>query len=154
MTFRRTSYRSVRAPGLSDEALLRELAAPSQERNRNASITSCLWFSHHTFVQVLEGAASAVGELMARLATDRRHAQMVVFANTEARVRVFDRWPLKCVRSYDCPEVDQLSAPAHTPHPMHLIAARGHSQPGVLSSAAVLQIIGALVCAEPTPFTA
>ena len=153
MTLRRISYRSVRAPGLNDEALLREIAASSQERNRHAGITSCLWFSHRTFVQVLEGGASAISDLMARLAADQRHTQMVVFANTEARVRVFDRWPLKCVRSHNCPEVDQLSASSHTPHPMHLIAARGHSQPGVLSSAAVLQIIGALVSAEPTTFT-
>jgi hypothetical protein len=108
MDILRLAYRSIRVPGLTDEALLRTLIAPAYLRNRAEGITGCLWCGEYSFVQVVEGSPDAVHNLMARIVNDPRHRKLTVLSSSLATVPLFDSWGLKWVRGRDCLGVEQL----------------------------------------------
>jgi hypothetical protein len=157
MALRRITYRSSRTPNLTDEAMLRALLHPARERNLRYGVTSCLWCGAQSFVQVLEGEQEVVNRLMVRIATDTRHREPMIIADSEARARIFETWNLKWVRSRDCPDLDRLAAaaaPARSSHQPQAPRAVGEMAAGTggPSHAPALAVIDALVRAEPTLF--
>ena len=157
MDLQRITYRSVRVPGLTDEALLRTIIAPAYKRNRVEGITGCLWCGEHSFVQVVEGEPEAVHNLMVRIASDPRHRHLTVMSSTIASARVFDAWGLKWVRSKDCVRVEEMAeavpgSGAAIP-PLTVVKEPSLApEPMITTVHAVRRIIGELVCAEPTYF--
>ena len=165
MSLRRLSYRSVRVPGLTDEALLRTLIAPAYQRNRAEGITGCLYCGEHSFVQVVEGEEAAVLDLMVRIASDARHRDLSILSSTTAGTRLFDAWGLKWVRARDGGVVERLSEAAVTLVPAKPLIPPLPAQPAasplpnvvdvsldVAASTLARRIIGELVVAEPTIF--
>lgn len=68
------------------ETALHELMAKSRSKNVDKSITGVLLMHEGYFLQMLEGDRSAIQQLMAVIATDRRHDHVtVVFENTVER---------------------------------------------------------------------
>ncbi|HZW08189.1 MAG TPA: BLUF domain-containing protein [Phycisphaerales bacterium] len=112
MKLRRLTYRSLRAPDLTDERLLRELIVPAATRNHHEHITGCLWVGGRSFVQIIEGPETAVHALMARIVNDTRHSRLLVLSDVHARVRLFSAWDLKWVRGQTCAKVEGLSEAA------------------------------------------
>jgi hypothetical protein len=53
-----------------------------------------LLYSHGSFLQVLEGVASAVNESMARIALDSRHHGIFRISEKAVKVREFGRWAM------------------------------------------------------------
>lgn len=104
----RLAYTSRRSSSLTDEALLRELIVPANNRNHKEGITGCLWCGDEMFIQVLEGEAEKVAALMARILKDPRHSKVRLLSNRTTSVRLFDNGGLKWVRARDCRNVAEL----------------------------------------------
>ena len=95
--YRRLTYLSNRAPGLTDEQLLERVVRPARVRNLQAGVTSCLWADAKCFFQLLEGPEPAVTGLLDRISTDPRHSGMRVVSSDAADGLVFQGEPLKLV---------------------------------------------------------
>jgi len=66
----------------------------SVPRNEKNDITGLLLYANGLFLQVVEGPASAIDELMARLARDPRHHGINVLSSTEVTEREFAQWSM------------------------------------------------------------
>ncbi|HZW08191.1 MAG TPA: BLUF domain-containing protein [Phycisphaerales bacterium] len=160
MKFRRIAYRSLRAPGLSDDALLTEIVLPAAERNRREGITGCLSCGTQAFVQIIEGPPDAVHALMSRIVDDPRHHSLTMLMNVSARMRIFETWSLKWVRGDVCTRVEGLAEAivSRAPRPAvpETAATFGPPDLGVAASLRPAQlpsrmslIVNSLIGAEP-----
>ena len=86
-------YRST-AKGAFDEEELTRILAASREKNAALGITGVLLYSEGTFFQVLEGEAAAVDDLMARIAGDSRHGEIVTIVREPIARRSFADWTM------------------------------------------------------------
>jgi Sensors of blue-light using FAD len=71
---------------------LEHLLATSRASNRNNAITGCLACEQGLFIQVIEGDASRVEQLFARIQADDRHKDVTVRMRREVRARSFPDW--------------------------------------------------------------
>jgi len=55
-----------------------EILKTSRVRNKQSQLTGFLCFRNDTFLQVFEGAPSAVSALYGRIASDRRHSNVEI----------------------------------------------------------------------------
>lgn len=80
-----------------DEQDLDTLCANSQSRNVKSQITGILTYdpATHKFFQVLEGARSAIWNLMNTIVADSRHGNIVVHHQTQIRDRTFNKWAMR-----------------------------------------------------------
>ena len=69
-----------------------DIARIAERRNATAGVNGCLFFSHTHYLQVLEGAETALAPLWASILRDRRH-----------RVLWQGAWPLTARRIRDLP---------------------------------------------------
>lgn len=85
--------RSVVAPDEADAAA-EDIVRISRTRNLAADVTGCLIFAAGRFAQVLEGEQAAVEEIMASIARDPRHADIVILKQGDQPRRRFEGWSL------------------------------------------------------------
>lgn len=86
-------YVSTATDDLSIEDVRRILES-SVPKNAANGITGMLLYSHGTFLQVLEGEDSVVGETMTRIAEDPRHHSITVLSKSGLKVREFGNWSM------------------------------------------------------------
>jgi hypothetical protein len=77
--------------------------------NAEHGVTGCLALRGDFFVQVVEGPAAAVDEVMARIRTDPRHDDVEVRLSREVGTRTFPHWRMADI------EFDQASTAAGDP---------------------------------------
>jgi hypothetical protein len=83
-----------RAVGGTDAEMLASIVKQSKANNGTTGITGLLCFSDGIFLQVLEGGRSAVSALYNRIATDPRHADVVLLSYAEITERRFSGWSM------------------------------------------------------------
>lgn len=66
----------------------------SRANNARAEITGLLCFSHHYFLQCLEGSREQVNELYNRITRDTRHAEPFIIDYSEIDERSFSSWAM------------------------------------------------------------
>nr|WP_295109092.1 BLUF domain-containing protein [uncultured Caulobacter sp.] len=71
---------------------VRAIVATSIQNNRLVDVTGFLLAGEGLFLQWLEGPATAVEETFARIARDKRHADLVTIADSPAERRRFRDW--------------------------------------------------------------
>lgn len=72
------------------------VAIHKQARDRNArrDITGLLLYGGGYFLQLLEGAASAVTDLYTRISRDPRHTEVRILFTQSCRRRIFPNWSM------------------------------------------------------------
>jgi len=81
------------------EEQLADLLEHSLLHNESQGITGLLCYGNHHFVQVLEGGATEVEALFARIARDRRHHQVHVLSRGVGPARRFADWRMAFAKS-------------------------------------------------------
>ncbi len=69
----------------------------ARRRNARLGITGALFYSSHSFAQVLEGPALAVDCLYARILVDPRHESVTLLHRRPIAQRRFERWTMAYV---------------------------------------------------------
>lgn len=77
---------------------LQDIHRIARERNALDRITGMLVFNGTHFLQIIEGAKSAIDELVERLRRDPRHTGFEIRDQREIRTRSFPGWPMELVR--------------------------------------------------------
>jgi len=72
----------------------RDILEASRVRNEKDGITGVLLFGNNNFVQCLEGAREAVNETYARIATDKRHENLLLLDYRVISTRLFSKWSM------------------------------------------------------------
>lgn len=93
----RLIFLSRRAPGLSDREIVDWIALYSMRRNRELDVSGCLWFGPTRFFQIMEGRASDVSRLFARISSDPRHRDIEVLLRAEVANRRFVRYAMRVI---------------------------------------------------------
>ena len=76
---------------------LEDILESARESNAEAGITGALVYVDGFFLQILEGDARAVQELMARISKDVRHETVTVLKQGEIPASVFSDWKMAYV---------------------------------------------------------
>ncbi len=82
------------ASHLLEEAELRAILDASVRNNLRDQLTGMLLYANGTFLQILEGEASAVAETFTRIRADRRHSDIYELSNATAHGREFGAWSM------------------------------------------------------------
>ena len=90
----RTVYRSRSTIYPDNTTELDCIFEQAARNNRRRKLTGCLAHPDGHFVQVLEGEAQTVDALLARLAADTRHTDMVVLGRWATPARIFPNWAM------------------------------------------------------------
>ena len=85
--------RSTIPAAAADEGVA-AIVATSHARNPGLGLTGALLFTGEYFAQVIEGQATAVDQLMASVARDDRHDDMIVVAREPIAARRFGDWSM------------------------------------------------------------
>ncbi len=93
MELKSLTYTSWAAPGLTSEQL-GSILASARANNPLDGISGLLVFNGVAFMQVLEGAGSAVDDLAGRLAADPRHSNMSIRDERPIDRRSFPDWAM------------------------------------------------------------
>lgn len=86
-----------RAIGYISSVDLAELCHSSAAHNQLVGVTGLLVFDGVRYIQLIEGEASAVCLLMARIARDSRHDKIVYIIDGPTPQRAFENWDLACI---------------------------------------------------------
>ena len=95
-----TVYTSVATEPFDDDALS-ELLVSSRAANGRAQITGMLLHREGRFIQFLEGPERTVRMLLAKIATDRRHARIRTLLEDPIDTRQFAEWTMGFERTDD-----------------------------------------------------
>jgi Sensors of blue-light using FAD len=90
---------------------LMDLLAKSRTNNESLGITGMLLYKEGEFMQVLEGDATKVSALSARIAEDPRHTDFVKIMERPCTDREFPDWSMGF---QDLNEVDRADVPGYT----------------------------------------
>lgn len=93
-SLRRIVYRSTATIADDDVAALDAIFTSSVRNNRRDKITGCLAHPDGKFVQVLEGDAQKLDELMTRIRADKRHKDIIVLNEWPIKQRLFPSWAM------------------------------------------------------------
>ncbi len=85
--------RSTLSPDTAADAV-RAIVATSRTRNPRLGLTGALLFTGEHFAQVLEGPAGTVDRVMAEIARDPRHREVIVVARDRIAARRFGSWSM------------------------------------------------------------
>jgi hypothetical protein len=102
-TLMQTIYVSS-ATKLFDEAALLELLRKARGRNALVGVTGMLLYRDGNFMQVLEGPASALDEVLARIERDPRHHGLLVLSSKPIEQREFGDWSMGFVHAAEIDE--------------------------------------------------
>jgi hypothetical protein len=92
---RSLTYVSCRSQVTSDpEREDDEIITTAHSRNATLNVTGALICTSAYFVQVLEGPAAAVGELMVSIERDNRHRDVSIVEDTMILSRQFAHWTM------------------------------------------------------------
>ena len=91
---RRLVYRSHSNISHGDSPALRDIYDTSYRNNQRDQITGALALPDGKFVQALEGSTPVLDALMARLADDKRHSDIVVLGDWPITARLFQGWAM------------------------------------------------------------
>lgn len=72
-----------------------EIVSTSARRNAGAGITGMLWADGRNFAQVIEGDPDAIEQTMARIRSDRRHADIEVLFDRHVSSSQFGQWSMR-----------------------------------------------------------
>lgn len=98
-------YCSQASADLDDEVIA-SIIATARHHNPRLGITGLLVFGQGIFFQWLEGPRDNVTGLLARIAADTRHTNLVVLSQEEdIRDRLFPEWDMEWVEAADIREV-------------------------------------------------
>lgn len=85
--------RSTQLPEVA-KVTVEQIVAASRARNPGLGLTGALLFTGEHFAQILEGPAASIDHLMASVARDRRHDQLIVVAREPLVSRRFGQWSM------------------------------------------------------------
>lgn len=88
---------SSRAVGYVSSVELEQLCQRSAAHNQLVGITGLLVFDGIRYIQLIEGEASAVRPLMARIIHDSRHNKIVYITDGPTSERAFEDFDLACI---------------------------------------------------------
>ncbi len=108
--FKRIKYVSRFSEELS-AAGLTELEAQCVRNNRTRGLTGVLMAAGGIFFQVLEGEPEAVDAVLAAIARDPRHRDLLLLSEETAEHRIFPDWAMKAV-PVDAARIDRFE-PLH-----------------------------------------
>lgn len=95
----RVIYRSIsKNPSAKDVA---SILTSSRRNNASLGVTGALCHLRGAFMQYLEGPEGALQYLLARIARDERHCQLIVLEHRLIAVRAFPRWSMAVLESDD-----------------------------------------------------
>lgn len=97
MDLKSLTYTSLARLDLTD-ADLAAIHATARELNALDGITGLLVFNGTHFLQIIEGAESAIDDLLARLRRDPRHTGLEVRDERRIDARSFPDWVMELVR--------------------------------------------------------
>lgn len=89
----RAIYASYKTDSLTREDI-ESILADSRANNARAEITGVLCFSHHYFLQCLEGSREQVNELYNKITRDSRHDEPFIIDYSEINERSFSSWAM------------------------------------------------------------
>lgn len=75
-----------------------EILGAATRNNKHHGITGVLAYADGIFIQAIEGPKTAVDALMKRLASDRRHRDILVLGSEKIRERRFPDWVMETPR--------------------------------------------------------
>lgn len=88
-----------------------QLLASARRNNWRLDVTGCLMFSGRCFAQTLEGDAAHIEEVVARIASDPRHADMKILVDRVVSARQHASWSMGYVYNLDLADhIDSLLA--------------------------------------------
>ena len=102
--YRSTASRALRAGELDD------ILAGSRARNAARNLTGCLHYESGLFFQWLEGPQAALEPVVAAIAHDDRHRDMVVLVEGTLEQRQFRDWQMRFTDSGDASLLDWLGS--------------------------------------------
>lgn len=85
--------RSTEQPSVAN-GCVEQIVATARARNPSLGLTGALLFTGEHFAQVLEGPTASIDRLMARIAKDPRHDQLMVVARQPIAERRFGQWSM------------------------------------------------------------
>jgi hypothetical protein len=77
---------------LLDEEEILEILTRSRRKNERLGITGLLLYRDGNFLQILEGPAAAVEELLDKIERDSRHRGMILLSRSNIEERQFSDW--------------------------------------------------------------
>ncbi|MEO6580827.1 MAG: BLUF domain-containing protein [Sphingomicrobium sp.] len=77
-----------------DAVVVGGILAGARYHNLKDGITGLLVAGGHRYLQVIEGPAPAIGDLVGRLRRDERHLGMGILIDRRVNERSFDRWSM------------------------------------------------------------
>ena len=95
---RQVIYISQATRDLSDEEI-RRLVDVAAANNRVRQITGALLYLESSFIQVLEGEAEAIANLLDKLRRDTRHENLRLLSDIEIAERQFEDWSMGLIES-------------------------------------------------------
>jgi hypothetical protein len=100
---RQVVYVSTATPKFSD-AVLESILTESRANNAKVGVTGMLVYADGSVMQAIEGPPAAIGDLMAKIASDTRHAGISVIWDHPIAKRGFPDWRMayaRCPRAAD-----------------------------------------------------
>ncbi|RCH54095.1 blue light sensor protein [Mucilaginibacter hurinus] len=82
------------ATNLFTEYELMDLLDASRANNLKHNVTGMLLYAEGTFIQVLEGDLEQVNKVLAKIANDRRHKNIIELASGPVEKRNFPDWSM------------------------------------------------------------
>lgn len=93
-TLTRLVYRSRSLVAPDDTTTVKAILEVSRRNNKRDRITGCLAQPDGHFTHVIEGPGAAIEALMARVAADPRHDDIVILGRWAAPGRLFEAWAM------------------------------------------------------------
>ena len=106
-SLRQIAYVSSAVRLLRDSELL-EILETARARNEQLQVTGTLLYAEGSFIQVLEGEASAVERLLRKIRRDSRHRSLLMLLDRVVEERDFESWSMGFKRVTQL-ELDQIA---------------------------------------------
>ena len=97
-TLQRLVYESSATGSTGSLLNLAAILSEAQRNNDRDGLTGALAAHRERYIQVLEGPAQALDALLARLATDPRHRDIVILDRAPVQTRLFGQWSMASAR--------------------------------------------------------
>ncbi len=91
--FYHLTYRSIAIPEITIEDI-EEILKTARNFNSKNDVSGCLVFSKGYFIQLLEGSKDIIKELMDHIDADKRHTDIDILSEGEAKQRIFETWDM------------------------------------------------------------
>ena len=87
-------YASISTPRVTSALQMSDILAVARPNNARDQITGALTAANGRFIQIIEGPAAALDDLMARLGSDSRHQAIEVLGRRVIEQRAFAGWAM------------------------------------------------------------